>query len=69
MPLSMTQKFIIIEPISRIHLLFVMPLCMFPGKGWPPLGSVEGHLGIWGTWGHSFGVKGGWALIVYKFNL
>lgn len=32
MPLAMIQKFTIIESISCIRVLFVMPLCMFPGR-------------------------------------
>lgn len=47
MPLAMTQKFTIIESISRIRLLFVMLLCIFPGQGghlWRQLGSLS-----WGT--------------------
>lgn len=43
MPLEMTQKCTIIESISHICLLLVMPLCMFPGKDghlWRQLGSL-----------------------------
>lgn len=68
MPLAMTSKFIIIEPISRIRLLFVMLLCMFPGRGGyllRQLGSPR-QLGNLGTF---IWCKGSWALIVKELDL